>query len=639
MPPRAGLAAQRADPRHSAEQLDEPARSSRRVDRRRRGGPGAASSTAPRRPAGPRSSRRPATSTSPLYSKDSIIARRNQLIQAAASSIAIQDRLLKRGRSRPATRRSSSRRRRSSSRPPIRTRKPIGPTNSEDFASSFAISFALSILLFMAIILYGQWVAFSVAEEKNSRVMEVVLAAATPFQLLTGKVVGVGGLALVQYVLVLVPASVVLIFQDQIACLAPRRDVERRPAAGPLDRAARRLRDHVRARLRAVRGALRRRRLAREPPGGRQPDRRAAHDHLGRAAISSPRTPGTGLIPIDSPLVVIASFIPFFSPYLMLTRLGQNSASPVEVVDRDRPPRGVHPRRALGRRAPLPLRRAPLRPATHAADARPGPPRAARERALAAAHAAAGRGRAAAPDGGRALTRGRAALTARADSDDDPQRAGPPFAASAPRGHSESHGGLCGRRTALPEAGDRPLAGPRLAAALSHASRRAPFALAEPGGRVSGSTFLVRIDPPGRSGTNVQRRTRPGRLAAARHGVADRRPGSAASKTRRAPRSGVGSFVRPPRRAGTDTVSAVHPRSAAISRPSRALSIERGKELADVDDLGLELDHQERPRRPRATRAGRSRPARRRSRTRPRAVTSQPPIPSSHAMHRSARRA
>src|SRR4029077_15831899 len=33
---------------------------------------------------------------------------------------------------------------------------------------------------------------------------------------------------------------------------------------------------------------------------------------------------GTGLIPIDSPLVVILSFVPFFSPYLMLTRMGQS---------------------------------------------------------------------------------------------------------------------------------------------------------------------------------------------------------------------------------------------------------------------------------------------------------------------------
>jgi ABC-2 type transport system permease protein len=35
---------------------------------------------------------------------------------------------------------------------------------------------------------------------------------------------------------------------------------------------------------------------------------------------------GTGLIPIDSPLVIVLSFVPLFSPYLMLTRLSLGTA-------------------------------------------------------------------------------------------------------------------------------------------------------------------------------------------------------------------------------------------------------------------------------------------------------------------------
>ena len=66
----------------------------------------------------------------------------------------------------------------------------------------------------MAIILYGQWIAYSVAEEKNSRVMEVVLAAATPFQLLSGKVIGVGALAILQYVVVAIPMILAVVFQQ-----------------------------------------------------------------------------------------------------------------------------------------------------------------------------------------------------------------------------------------------------------------------------------------------------------------------------------------------------------------------------------------------------------------------------------------
>ena len=35
---------------------------------------------------------------------------------------------------------------------------------------------------------------------------------------------------------------------------------------------------------------------------------------------------GTGVLPIDSPLVVVLSFVPLFSPYLMLTRFGLGAA-------------------------------------------------------------------------------------------------------------------------------------------------------------------------------------------------------------------------------------------------------------------------------------------------------------------------
>ena len=38
------------------------------------------------------------------------------------------------------------------------------------------------------------------------------------------------------------------------------------------------------------------------------------------------------IIAIDSPLVVILSFIPLFSPYLMLTRLSVGAASPLEAI-------------------------------------------------------------------------------------------------------------------------------------------------------------------------------------------------------------------------------------------------------------------------------------------------------------------
>jgi ABC-2 type transport system permease protein len=67
--------------------------------------------------------------------------------------------------------------------------------------------------------MYGNWVAMSVVEEKSSRVMEVILNAATPFQLLAGKVVGVGSVALLQYGALLAAGVVALLLQGPVTSL------------------------------------------------------------------------------------------------------------------------------------------------------------------------------------------------------------------------------------------------------------------------------------------------------------------------------------------------------------------------------------------------------------------------------------
>src|SRR6476659_4652472 len=87
------------------------------------------------------------------------------------------------------------------------------PTRATGLGGNFVLGFGLSILVFMTIILYGSWIAMSVVEEKSSRVVEVVLNAATPFQLLSGKVIGVGGLALLQYLAIIAAAMVAFVAQ------------------------------------------------------------------------------------------------------------------------------------------------------------------------------------------------------------------------------------------------------------------------------------------------------------------------------------------------------------------------------------------------------------------------------------------
>jgi ABC-2 type transport system permease protein len=83
--------------------------------------------------------------------------------------------------------------------------------------TDYLLGFGLSILIFMLIVLYGNWIAMSVVEEKSSRVMEVILNAATPFQLLTGKVLGVGAVAVTQYAAILAAGIAALLAQGTIA--------------------------------------------------------------------------------------------------------------------------------------------------------------------------------------------------------------------------------------------------------------------------------------------------------------------------------------------------------------------------------------------------------------------------------------
>jgi ABC-2 type transport system permease protein len=66
------------------------------------------------------------------------------------------------------------------------------------------LAFVGTLLLYISLITFGFVLAGGIVEEKSSRVIEILLAAAKPLQLLAGKVVGVGLVGLGQLVLVVV---------------------------------------------------------------------------------------------------------------------------------------------------------------------------------------------------------------------------------------------------------------------------------------------------------------------------------------------------------------------------------------------------------------------------------------------------
>ena len=62
------------------------------------------------------------------------------------------------------------------------------------------------ILIFLMLTQYNTWILMGVMEEKSSRVIEVLMAAVRPIQLLTGKVVGIGLVAFGQAALIVAVA-------------------------------------------------------------------------------------------------------------------------------------------------------------------------------------------------------------------------------------------------------------------------------------------------------------------------------------------------------------------------------------------------------------------------------------------------
>jgi ABC-2 type transport system permease protein len=75
---------------------------------------------------------------------------------------------------------------------------------AETDSARFLIANAGVILMFIGIFSYGFWVLGGVVEEKQSRVVEVVLSTVRPRDLLIGKVLGIGLLGMVQLVIIVV---------------------------------------------------------------------------------------------------------------------------------------------------------------------------------------------------------------------------------------------------------------------------------------------------------------------------------------------------------------------------------------------------------------------------------------------------
>jgi ABC-2 type transport system permease protein len=205
---------------------------------------------------------------------------------------------------------------------------PNAPTQGgEDFGGRYLVAFFFVILNFVAIVNYGNWVAGSVAEEKSSRVMELLVTAATPRQLLTGKLLGTGAAALTQYGSLVVAVGVGLLLQGVAA--------EALLNASGLDLSLPGLTIAtvlvallffiggfiLYCTLYAAAGSM----------VSRQEDVQQAGAPLMIAAMAGYFVSFAALSTPDAGWVQIASYIPFASPYLVAIRAAFGTIAPWEV--------------------------------------------------------------------------------------------------------------------------------------------------------------------------------------------------------------------------------------------------------------------------------------------------------------------
>lgn len=87
-----------------------------------------------------------------------------------------------------------------------------GKEKKSNAGITYAVSFAGGILIYMILLIYGTMVMRGVMEEKTNRIAEVIVSSAKPFQLMLGKIVGIGAVGLTQFAIWIVLMSLLQLF-------------------------------------------------------------------------------------------------------------------------------------------------------------------------------------------------------------------------------------------------------------------------------------------------------------------------------------------------------------------------------------------------------------------------------------------
>jgi ABC-2 type transport system permease protein len=79
-----------------------------------------------------------------------------------------------------------------------------------DGGGTFIASFIIGLMIYITLAIYGQAIMGAVVEEKETRIAEILFSSASPFQLMMGKLVGVGLAGLTQLGIWVASAAVII---------------------------------------------------------------------------------------------------------------------------------------------------------------------------------------------------------------------------------------------------------------------------------------------------------------------------------------------------------------------------------------------------------------------------------------------
>jgi ABC-2 type transport system permease protein len=203
------------------------------------------------------------------------------------------------------------------------------PVSNAEYASRRIVGIVFVVLIFITLVIYGMWVAAGVVAEKSSRVMELLISAASARQLVIGKVLGIGAAGATQYAVIITAALATLFLEEAIsvAVLGPEGSVA--PSLVALSpglllafAAFYVMGFALYAMIYAAAGSL----------VSRPEDLQIIALPLSLIAIVGYFQAVLALSGGTAGFIRFASFVPFWSPFVMLTRLSVGRVDPMEVV-------------------------------------------------------------------------------------------------------------------------------------------------------------------------------------------------------------------------------------------------------------------------------------------------------------------